>query len=83
VTERMIRKPEDLLNGRNKWNLMAKGSDGPARSVGAFLFGEQRKEHTMKKVAKKQLKDVIARRKCCKAEGTGLSHYILMDKKSK
>jgi modified peptide precursor CbpA len=37
----------------------------------------------MKKTAKKQLKDVIARRKCCKADGTGLSHYILMDKKSK
>jgi modified peptide precursor CbpA len=48
-----------------------------------FLFGEQRKESAMKKTAKKELKNVIARRKCCKAEGTGLSHYILMDKKSK
>ncbi|MCL4506868.1 MAG: modified peptide precursor CbpA [Chloroflexi bacterium] len=28
-------------------------------------------------------KDVIAYRKACKANGTGLSHYILMDKKSK
>lgn len=36
-----------------------------------------------KPAAKKQLKNVIARRKCCQAEGTGLSHYILMDKKSK
>lgn len=26
-------------------------------------------------------KDVIAFRKSCKADGTGLSHYILMDPK--
>ena len=32
----------------------------------------------------KQVKeDVIAYRKGCKAEGTGLSHYILMDRKAK
>ena len=28
-------------------------------------------------------KDVIASRKSCKAQGTGLSHYILMDRKGK
>ena len=28
-------------------------------------------------------KTVIAKRKTCKAKGTGLSHYILMDKKAK
>ena len=28
-------------------------------------------------------KDVIASRKACKTDGTGLSHYILMDKKTK
>jgi modified peptide precursor CbpA len=28
-------------------------------------------------------KTVVARRKTCKAKGTGLSHYILMDKKAK
>lgn len=28
-------------------------------------------------------KDVIAFRKGCKAKGTGLSHYILMDRKVK
>ena len=28
-------------------------------------------------------RDVIAYRKTCKATGTGLSHYILMDKKAK
>jgi modified peptide precursor CbpA len=33
------------------------------------------------KKAKKQ--DVIAYRKTCQAKGTGLSHYILMDKKAK
>ena len=32
---------------------------------------------------KKQEKKVIAFRKSCKADGTGLSHYILMDKKGK
>jgi modified peptide precursor CbpA len=32
---------------------------------------------------KKAQKDVIATRKACKADGTGLSHYILMDKKAK
>jgi modified peptide precursor CbpA len=33
---------------------------------------------------KKQAKeDVIAYRKGCSAEGTGLSHYILMDRKTK
>ena len=34
----------------------------------------------MKEAAKKA---VIAYRKTCKATGTGLSHYILMDKKAK
>lgn len=32
---------------------------------------------------KKESKKVIAERKSCRAEGTGLSHYILMDKKPK
>jgi len=34
----------------------------------------------LKKVTKKT---VIAYRKKCQAKGTGLSHYILMDKKAK
>ena len=35
-------------------------------------------------MTKKQLKkSVIAYRKTCPAKGTGLSHYILMDKKAK
>ncbi len=32
---------------------------------------------------KTQTKKVIAYRKTCKAKGTGLSHYILMDRKKK
>ena len=32
---------------------------------------------------KKAKKSVIAHRKSCKASGTGLSHYILMDRKAK
>lgn len=31
----------------------------------------------------KSQKKVIAIRKSCSADGTGLSHYILMDKKAK
>ncbi len=30
-----------------------------------------------------QKKDVIAYRKRCQAQGTGLSHYILMDRKAR
>ena len=35
------------------------------------------------KKIKKADKEIIATRKTCKADGTGLSHYILMDKKTK
>jgi modified peptide precursor CbpA len=34
-------------------------------------------------MTKQTKKDVIAYRKTCPAKGTGLSHYILMDKKAK
>jgi len=37
----------------------------------------------MKMKNRKGKKDVIAYRKACKTTGTGLSHYILMDKKDK
>lgn len=33
--------------------------------------------------SKKNKNDVIASRKTCKTDGTGLSHYILVDKKAK
>lgn len=32
---------------------------------------------------KKNKNDVIASRRACKADGIGLSHYILVDKKAK
>ncbi|MDO8734020.1 MAG: modified peptide precursor CbpA [Elusimicrobiota bacterium] len=35
----------------------------------------------MKKIRREVKKNVIARRKKCKANGAGLSHYILLDKK--
>ena len=35
------------------------------------------------KKEKKEKKEVIAYRKWCNARGTGLSHYILMDRKAK
>jgi modified peptide precursor CbpA len=37
----------------------------------------------MKMKKRKVKKDVIAYRKACKTSGTGLSHYILMEKKAK
>jgi modified peptide precursor CbpA len=47
----------------------------------------QHNEEDMNKAAPKKAatakKDVVACRKSCKAKGTGLSHYILADKKSK
>ena len=50
-------------------------------SVGIFFFvSVPRKEVRMKNQPKKK---VIAYRKSCPAKGTGLSHYILMDKKAK
>jgi modified peptide precursor CbpA len=35
------------------------------------------------KKSRKSAKAVIAYRKACKADGTGLSHYILMDRKAR
>ncbi len=35
----------------------------------------------MEKKRRKVKKNVIAYRKKCKASGTGLSHYVLLDKK--
>jgi modified peptide precursor CbpA len=44
------------------------------------VFDTPGKEESMKKQSKR---DVIAYRKTCPARGTGLSHYILMDRKAK
>jgi len=69
---------------------MAKGSGGPSWSFGAFFrcrhgrtepnVSKTGKKNGAKKAAKKT---VIASRKSCKATGTGLSHYVLMDPKAK
>ena len=42
---------------------------------------KKEKVKDVKKDGKK--KEVIAHRKSCDASGTGLSHYILMDRKAK
>ena len=41
---------------------------------------KNKKESSKKDKAKK---DVIAYRRSCSVEGTGLSHYILMDRKTR
>ncbi|MBE9531565.1 MAG: modified peptide precursor CbpA [Proteobacteria bacterium] len=44
---------------------------------------KKKEEQDVKVVEKeREEKDVIAFRKKCDASGTGLSHYILMDKKA-
>lgn len=43
----------------------------------------QKKTGKTDKARKAEKKDVIATRKACTADGTGLSHYILMDRKAK
>ena len=42
-----------------------------------------RRRRNMKRSKKAPKNAMIAYRKSCKADGTGLSHYILMDKKAK
>ncbi|MDI6774578.1 MAG: modified peptide precursor CbpA [Verrucomicrobiota bacterium] len=37
----------------------------------------------MKRSKAKKSQAIVARRKACKANGAGLSHYILMDSKAK
>ncbi len=82
LTTGLIHESEDLLNFRENVNLMEKGSGRPDGSVGA-LFVYVAKKHRRIRMKKKETKKVIAERKSCRAEGTGLSHYILMDKKAK
>jgi modified peptide precursor CbpA len=61
---------------------MAKDSDGRSRVCRNpfFVLETQRKEECMKTQSPK---NVIAYRKTCQPKGTGLSHYILMDRKVK
>ena len=66
---------------------MAKGSGGrkPLRPSEPFFCWVFAKGGSMQKGKKKpeKKKRVIASRKACDAKGTGLSHYVLMDKKGK
>jgi modified peptide precursor CbpA len=49
-----------------------------------FLFGQNIKEVIgLEKKARKMKKGVIAYRRKCKASGTGLSHYVLLEKENK
>ena len=54
--------------------------DARRLSESFFCFPHSKKGRIMKNATKK---DVIAYRKTCPAKGTGLSHYILMDRKAK
>lgn len=44
-------------------------------------MGKERK--SSKSQTRKNRNDIIANRKTCTVDGTGLSHYVLMDKKAK
>jgi modified peptide precursor CbpA len=72
---------------------MAKGSGGPSWSFGALLAfrPSTESEANVSKASKTKRegktksakKPVIASRKSCSPSGTGLSHYILTDRKAK
>jgi modified peptide precursor CbpA len=62
---------------------MVKGSDSPAWGLSELFLLCSVGSFERKRIMKKSTKKVIAYRKSCKAVGTGLSHYILMDKKAK
>lgn len=51
--------------------------------LGSWIHKQMERRVRMEKNVKRAEKDVIAYRKKCKANGTGLSHYILMDKRGK
>jgi modified peptide precursor CbpA len=69
---------------------MVKDSDGresvrrgPFFVVWRLQERKRTKGRTMKTTQKPKKKTVTACRKKCQPKGTGLSHYILMDKKAK
>ena len=57
--------------------------DARRPSESFFCFTTLTRKEKRHEEAKKAKKDVIAYRKTCQAKGTGLSHYILMDRKAK
>jgi modified peptide precursor CbpA len=75
----MIREPEDLskrIFQGIRWQRVPAAFLPPE----PFFLCTRTAGGPMKNNGKK---DVIAFRKACKADGTGLSHYILMDPKKK
>lgn len=64
---------------------MVKGSGHLSRCARAFFIWVKYTERRLKmeKGINKSQKAIIAYRKKCKVNGTGLSHYILMNKKGK
>jgi len=74
-----VRRPAEYPK---HWNLMEKDSGKPYRPAGVlFLCRNNTTKEEGRAMSKKT--QVIAHRRSCKARGTGLSHYILMDKKAK
>jgi len=74
-----VRRPAEYLNN---WNLMEKDSGEPSLALRNPFF-LCRNNTTKEGQAMSKKTKVIAHRRSCKAQGTGLSHYILMDKKAK
>jgi modified peptide precursor CbpA len=85
-----IREPEDELKSKVPTESDGKRLRGIVRdpSEPFCRFLAHNKESIVKKIVKKTAPKktdhpVIAYRKSCKTTGTGLSHYILADRKAK
>ena len=90
--QRLIREPEDLLDLIHEDEIRWKGfRQGLAPADVLFCASETivktstlpTSRETSKQPQPQPRPDVIAIRKTCDAEGTGLSHYVLMDKQVK
>ena len=89
---RTIREPEDLLDLIHEDEIRWKGFR-QALALADVLYSASEKivktssiptpAEVTKKPRPQPRPDVIAIRKTCDAEGTGLSHYVLMDKQVK
>jgi modified peptide precursor CbpA len=85
---RTIREPEDLLDLIHEGEIRWKGfRQGLAPADVLYCASEKIVKNstipTPRENSKKPRPAVIAIRKTCDAEGTGLSHYVLMDKQVK
>jgi modified peptide precursor CbpA len=83
---RTIREPEDLLDVTNEGrNPMERISDKSC-AWPAFLIAHRSNAVNTNPESRTEAQPrpaIIAIRKTCDAEGTGLSHYVLMDKQAK